>query len=315
MVEEVEREGGRSRLRKILAVALELASGLPLVLVGILGIFILLQSRPLAYLFFPSLCLVAAALGIWRGRKSDLPSWQIVALLNLPLVLVILWSISQRNRALVVLPLFGTVFSALGAAADRRHRAASIGRAWLTVLPPIVGVNIVLALGIPWFASSFILSREVKEPARDFRLALLDGRTVSAQQLRGRVVVLDYWATWCVPCRRELPYLERVQERFSKLPDVVFYAVSYPKGDTPGDQGDTPDQAQRFFRENGYRLALAFDTAGEVNEVFSVSRLPTLLILDRSGGVRFRHAGFIGSEDFVGTVSSVIEKLLHERSG
>lgn len=299
-------------MRRILAVGLELASGLPLVAVGFFGARILLQSRPLVYLLFPSLCLVAVSLGIWRSRESDLPSWQIVALLNLPLLLVILWFLSRRTWASVALPLLAMVFSALGVAAGRRHRAASIRRAWRIVLAPIVGANIVLALGIPWFASSFIVSREVTEPARDFRLALLDGSTVSAQQLRGRVVVLDYWATWCVPCRRELPDLDRVQERFSKRPDVVFYAVNFSKGDTPGERGDTPELAQRFFRDNGCRLALAFDTGSGMSEVFSVSRLPTLLILDRSGRVRFRHAGFIGSEDLVGTVSGVIEKLLDE---
>ena len=297
-------------MRKVLAVVSDLAFGLPLVAVALLGVRVLLQSQSLASLFFPSLCLVSLAIGFWRGGAAALASWQTVALLNLPLLLVVLWFLSKRNWLLLALPVIVSVFSALGAALGRGGRGAR--RRWAALLPLVVIVSLVLVLFTSRYAASLIVSKEVSEPAVPFRISSIDGGEVSAQQLRGRVVVLDFWATWCGPCRRELPELERLYERFEGRRDVVFYAIDGGQTDTPGAQGDTPEQAREYFRKGGYRIPLAQDPEGGLERSLSVSGYPTLLVLDRAGRVRFRHVGFIGSEDLVGKMMALIESLLAE---
>jgi thiol-disulfide isomerase/thioredoxin len=295
-------------MRKVLSVLFEFADGLVLVAVFFLGERVLLQSRSLVYTFLPLVGLAALVLGFWRGRSSALAAWQLVALLNLPAALLVLYA-AGRARGLFFLPVISVAFTALGVAAARGPAAR---RRWGVGLPVLVAATLVLGALGPLFARSLVVSREVREPAVPFQFDLPAGAPVAAAQLRGRVAVIDFWATWCVPCQHELPELERLYQRFAGDRRVVFYAVDVPVTDTPDDQGDTPARALGFFRQRGYRMPLGYDTGGRAAEALHAHGLPTLLVLDRSGRVRLRHVGYAGAEDLGETLAGTIEKLLAE---
>jgi thiol-disulfide isomerase/thioredoxin len=295
------------KMRKILSGALELACGLPLVAAGLVGGFLFLQSRSLVYLLFPMLSVLAAGLGYWRGRRSKLPSRLVAVLLNLPLFLTILWFLTERAWGLLALPAVAALFSSLGIAAARSDAPASAGRISRQLLLPLLLVNVAMAFAIPRFVSTLIISKQVTQPAKPFRLAPIQGAAVTSGQLLGRVVVLDFWATWCGPCRREFPVLDRVVDHFSGQPDVVFYAVN-------GARGDTPEEALRYFREMRYRPIVAFDPGHEVQTALSVRGFPSLVVIDRAGRIRMRHVGFLGAEDLEGKLRTLIERLLSEKA-
>lgn len=308
-----------------MALLFELLCGLPLLAVAFLGVRTLLQSLTLVYLLFPLLCVAGAAMGFWRGRASRLAAWQIATLLSLPLCLVVLYFLSARAPLLPALPILATASVALGLAAARadapRERrplgGASRGvRRLAMLLLLVLAVNLPLAFLVPRFVTSFVDAAEVTEPAPPFQLTLLEGGgTVSARQLRGQVVVLDFWATWCIPCRRELPELERLRKRFQGRPGVAFYAVDFAQGDSPGEVGDSPEQARRFLRGAGYRLTAAYDAGGTAAHALSLSRLPALVLIDPAGRIRLRHLGFIGAEDLVGKLTGLIDRLLAANAG
>jgi len=312
-------------MRKALAVLFELANGLVLVAVAFLGETVLLQSRSLVYAFLPLLGLAAIGLGVWRGRSSPLPAWLAVALLNLPLLLIVAYTAGRAWR-LLALPVVGIAFAALGAAAVRgwapsgpaaRGPAEPGPAAWRSrrvALPLLAAAILVLGAMGPRFARSLVASREVQEAAVPFQLALPAAAPVAAAQLRGRVAVIDFWATWCSPCQHELPELERLYQRFAGDRRVVFYAVDVAEADTPDTQGDTPARALDYFRRRGYHLPLAFDAGGGAARALRAHGLPTLLILDRSGRVRLRHVGYVGAEDLGTTLAGTIAKLLAEGS-
>jgi len=295
-------------MRKTLAVLFELAIGLVLIAVLYLGERFLLQSRSLVYLFLPLLCLAAFGLGAWRGRASGLAGWQVVALLNLLTVLLVVYA-AGRARWLGLLPVLGVAFAALGVAAVR---GPASGR-WRRIALPLLGAAVLAAGAMgPRFARSLIASHEVREPAVSFQLAVPAGAPVAAEQLRGRIAVIDFWATWCGPCQHELPEIDRLYQRFAGDRRVAFYAVDVPVTDTPADQGDTPAKAIEFFRRHGYHLPLAYDTGGAAGRALHAHGLPTLLVLDRSGRVRLRHVGYVGAEDLGATLTETIENLLAE---
>lgn len=296
-------------MRKALAVLFELANGLVLIAVLFAGERVLLQSRSLVVLFLPLLGVAALGLGWWRGRASPLAGWQVVALLNLLSVLLVAYA-AGRAWLLWLLPVLSVAFAAMGVAAARwpaaRRRAA---------LPLLAAA--VLALGAmgPGFARSLVASHDVREPAVSFQLALPAGGQVAAEQLRGRVAVIDFWATWCVPCQHEMPEIDRLYQRFAGDRRVAFYAVDVSETDTPDDKGDTPALASEFFRRHGFHLPLAFDTGGGAGRALHAHGLPTLLVLDRSGRVRLRHVGYVGAEDLGAMLTGEIQHLLAEGPG
>jgi thiol-disulfide isomerase/thioredoxin len=297
-------------MRKTFLVPFELLWGLPLVGVGLLFARTAIQSRTLAFGIFPALTITALLLGAWRARRTALRPWLEVILLALPLTVAVAPVVSARNPLVPVIPALALACLALGvwlASAKASGLAARLAAAALLV-------NIPCALFVPVFVRSFIVSERVDLAAPDFRMALLDGGTTSLAELRGRVVVLDFWATWCIPCRREMPELEAVRRRYASRAGVEFYAVNLAHGDTPEQPGDSPAQAAAFLRAGDYGLIGAYDGQGEAQQALGPNRLPALFALDRKGKVRFRHLGFVGGEDLVGRLSSVLDDLLAERA-
>jgi cytochrome c biogenesis protein CcmG/thiol:disulfide interchange protein DsbE len=116
--------------------------------------------------------------------------------------------------------------------------------------------------------------------AINFALKTLDGEPVALDQTRGKVVVLDFWATWCPPCREELPSLEKLRGEFSGL--VQFYGVNDEESGTVKD----------FVKKHHYELTVLMDGKRQVHRQYNVHAIPTLLIVDKQGVIR-EH--FIGS--------------------
>ena len=129
-----------------------------------------------------------------------------------------------------------------------------------------------------------------------FKLTKLEGGTVKLGDYRGKVVVLNFWATWCGPCRVEMPLLEKTMAAYKSDPNVIFLAVSTDE--------DRP-QVKPFLDSQKFKLPVVF--ADFLDEHFAVSSIPTTMILDRQGNISFRQSGFNSREDFVGMLSEKIE--------
>ena len=115
----------------------------------------------------------------------------------------------------------------------------------------------------------------VGAPAPDFSLLTVEnGKPVRLADLRGHIVVLNFWATWCLPCRTEMPALDQAQRN---MPDAVVLGVNQQEG---------AETVGRFLREQGLDFAVVLDTAGEVNRLYRVLALPTTYFIDRDGVIR-----------------------------
>ena len=122
----------------------------------------------------------------------------------------------------------------------------------------------------------------IGEPAPALSLATLDGGRMNLAELKGQVVVLDFWAVWCKPCLMALP---GVIEVTSELADkgVTFYAVN---------QLDKKDKIRSLLKEKGWDLPVALDTDGSAGQAFGVTGIPHTVIIDREGVIRHVHSGF-----------------------
>jgi thiol-disulfide isomerase/thioredoxin len=139
------------------------------------------------------------------------------------------------------------------------------------------------------------------KPAPDFTLTVLDGpaktKTITKAELTGKVVVLDFWATWCGPCMKELPEIQKVIENYAQAgKDVVIVAVS--QDSDPAEISELRKTVEKKLTDeklslqNGSVGSIALDPSAAVGGAFDVQAIPTLVILDGKGVVQSVHVGF-----------------------
>ncbi|MGH7906376.1 MAG: peroxiredoxin family protein [Candidatus Binataceae bacterium] len=119
--------------------------------------------------------------------------------------------------------------------------------------------------------------------AGQFTLQDLNGRTVSLKSLRGKVVFLNVWATWCGPCREEMPSIETLYNEFKNNKNFVILAISQ---DTAGES-----VVKQYVDSNGYHFEVLLDPQNTVGEEYNVSGVPETFIIDRDGRIVAHHMG------------------------
>ena len=129
----------------------------------------------------------------------------------------------------------------------------------------------------------------IDAPAPDFTLATLDGDTVRLHDLAGRITFLNFWATWCEPCQREMPALQTLLDE--RGDEVRVIAVTDPA------QGQTEDDIRAFVDAYDLSLTVALSSDLALYQRFGVLQIPMTFVIDREGIVRFRHIGEIEPDD------------------
>jgi peroxiredoxin len=147
-----------------------------------------------------------------------------------------------------------------------------------------------------------LLASRINSPAPDLKAVRLDKSTVGLQELRGKVVVLNFWATWCGPCVAEMPHFQKAADKYAANGEVVFLAISVD---------DNRQAARSFIEKHGYRFGVAYDEGAARG--YKVDGIPATFIIDRRGVIQFRENGFGGSgEAYVERLSWRIDELLKE---
>lgn len=169
-----------------------------------------------------------------------------------------------------------------------------------------------IAAGILWTAASRVPSA-VGAPlssspspregflAPDFTLDTPDGSKVTLSELRGKIVVVNLWATWCLPCRAETPALEKAYEQY-KNSGVVILGVDLTSQDSVSD-------VKSFVQEFKLTYPILLDQAGNVGYLYQLRGIPTTFFINREGIIRTEVVGGPMSETFI---RSKIEALLKE---
>jgi peroxiredoxin len=133
------------------------------------------------------------------------------------------------------------------------------------------------------------LSPVLGEAAPDFELLRLNGETMRLSEKRGKIVVLNFWATWCEPCKFEMPFFERIQDLDNS--DLEIWGVNF----------DEPrEKVQRFVKAYDLSFPILLDPGGEIQALYRVRGYPTTYIVDREGKIRFHHIGLISEDQLLG---------------
>jgi peroxiredoxin len=138
--------------------------------------------------------------------------------------------------------------------------------------------------------------------APSFSLPTLDGSEVSLEAMHGKIVLLNFWATWCGPCRTEMPSLEQLYRDFSAHPDFALVTVS--------TEGSTRS-VENFMTKNGYDFPVLLDADNAVSRAFGVSALPSTFVIDREGRIVWNNSGALDWSD--SRLRDALKKLLEKK--
>ncbi len=118
-------------------------------------------------------------------------------------------------------------------------------------------------------------SVQVGKPAPEFQLTDLGGSKVSLSQFRGKIVLLDFWATWCQPCRESMPEMENLQKKYSSQLTLLAINVS-----------EAPDEVRSFLQRERIHSRVLLDQDGAVSNAYRIMAIPMQVLIDRDGVIR-----------------------------
>ncbi len=143
-----------------------------------------------------------------------------------------------------------------------------------------------------------LVKNRLNETAPDFELKDTMGKTWRLASLKGKVVLLNYWATWCGPCVAEFPHYQKLVNEYADKPDVVFLAIS-----TDAD----PEAVKPWLKEKGYGLTVLYDKGASID--YKVLGIPTTYLIGPDGNIAYRTVGFSGAEKYMKEMRLRIEAL------
>lgn len=144
-------------------------------------------------------------------------------------------------------------------------------------ITPFLAVFLLMSVYI-----NHVFASPVSGPAPDFTLKSLKGPNLKLSEYRGDVVMINFWASWCAPCRQEMPILNDLYRRYR---DAGFTLLGV-------NVEEDSAQAATMARELKVVFPILFDTSNKVSKLYSVQAMPSTILVDRDGNMRFLHRGY-----------------------
>jgi thiol-disulfide isomerase/thioredoxin len=238
-----------------------------------------------------------------RAKRTQLKPWFSFLLIHSFLMALTIFMSIEMNILILFAAIPSLLLSALAIYLSKNWQEIRAGKKYTLAIVPLITTCAFLTFSAP-LVTEALLTKEMNESAPSFEFTMLNGTKINSQDLEGKVIVLNFWATWCSSCMLELPELEEVYNQYKNNSDVQFLIVNSELG------GDTFDLVAQTVKAKGYKLPFAHDFKGQSYKDFAIVGTPSLVIIDKLGHIRIKHVGFLKSEKFKQNLSRYIESLL-----
>ena len=144
------------------------------------------------------------------------------------------------------------------------------------------------------------IKKEKTRAAYDFTLNQLDGDTLNFEDLKGKVVFVNFWATWCAPCIAEMPSIDNLYEIYQDNPDVVFVMINTESKE---------DKVRKFMKKKKFKFPIYFPNASLIPRVYESKSIPTTFVIDKDGYIAYKKIGMASydADNFVKFIARLAE--------
>jgi peroxiredoxin len=189
--------------------------------------------------------------------------------------------------------------------AQRMRQGISRREAWYAAGGIVVALVLVAVIWGLTDRSDIPAVGEVNRPAPSFTLPALQGGEIDLEEYRGQVVLVNFWGTWCEPCRRETPAL---QAAYEQLRDEGFVVIGVNMTEDELVQNNSEDDIRAFADQYNVTYPIALDTEGEVSRAFRVYPLPTSFFIDPEGTIRYMRVSEITADEVVALFNQLMQE-------
>ena len=153
-----------------------------------------------------------------------------------------------------------------------------------------------LMIALTLALTAWAAAADVQAPA--FTLQSVDGKAVSLAQYKGDVVMINFWASWCGPCRQEMPLLDSIYKQYKDMGFVLLGVNVEPDSHS----------ANAWLKKTPVSYPVLYDPNSQVSQLYQVQAMPTTVIIDRRGIVRFVHNGYLPGDEnqYMNSIRSLI---------
>jgi len=159
----------------------------------------------------------------------------------------------------------------------------------------IAGFSLIFSLNV-----SYAATEKLSGKAANFTLKSRYGKNIKLSELRGQVIMLNFWASWCGPCRKEMPILEKIHKKYKRL-GFTLLGVNVEENST---------DAKNYLKDVKVTFPILFDRTQKTSKLYDVSAMPTTILIDRNVNKLFLHKGY--KAGYENDYKKQIKKLLRD---
>lgn len=241
--------------------------------------------------------------GIIRGKNRTENIYVKILSMNI-LFLLLIMAVMNGVFHLIIIIIIGLIGTSLGIYIrlfSSKFKIRSLG--FLSLY--FMSVILIALIALPTYFDA-IMWKKVNIKAPDFTLLTFEGDTIKSSEYNDQVIILDFWATWCSPCIKQFPEIEKLVKENKNNNDITFFVINPLLG------GDTYDKALNFINQKGYDLPFVSDIESLTYKSFKISALPCLIIIDKEGMIRYKHTGYQEFDNFHKILQKRLDLILNQ---
>lgn len=250
-------------------------------------------------LFSPTFLIV----GYLRGKNPDEPIIIKVILLNLLMFSTTIMALLS-GLIFLLFPLVSVVATYVGIKI-RRLNSLLEKKSIIYFSSFALSIAILTMFVVPaYFSETLWTTKNTRAP--EFSLTTYEGKKINSADYNGKIVILDFWATWCGPCKKQFPELEKFYKDIKDNDEIVLFVATFESKQNP------PEKIEEYIVNTEYDLPFVNDSGRVAYDKFEIKSIPKTIIIGKKGNIRYVHTGYESSENFYSEITDKVEELLKE---